>query len=133
MVKNLRPFLATSLLAVTIFLITFFVYRVADSSGLILSNCLLYALLGILVGRTWTVYPWQIGLLASLPGWIFLAWRLFTTEAPYDIGLSVPLFYFVPSISMIASYVGTYFGRWLAFRRKQKSRAAAKEEEKSGS
>jgi len=124
--RNLRPFIVTAITSVIIFSLSFYFYNTAGSSGLILSNCAMYALLGILVGRAWSVYPWQIGLIGSWPSWVFIAWRLFyRNEEPQDIALNVSLFYWYPILSMIAGYVGTYFGRWLAFRQKKSSVAEA--------
>ncbi len=128
--KNFRPFITTAICAVIIFLLTFYFYNIAGSSGFIISNCVLYAVLGVLIGRVWSVYPWQIGLIASLPGWIFTAWRFFArNEEIPDIALNVSLFYWHPILSMIASYVGTYFGRWLAFRQKKARSTDAEEKE----
>ena len=123
MLKNLRPFPVTAVTSMIVFLLSFYVYHLADGSALMISNFVLYGALGILVGRVWSVYPWQIGLWASLPNWVFVAWRFLSTSDPAGDILNVSVFYWIPMIAMISSYVGTYFGRWLAFR--EKKRAAA--------
>ncbi|GEM_PF-4453223 len=123
---NLRPFIITTITSVIIFSVPLQFFDLGHGSALIVSHCFLYAILGILVGTKWSVYPWQIGIFASLPSWIYLGWRLiFRDQDPNDIALNISFFYFHPMLSMISSYVGTYFGRWLAFRQKKSSVAEA--------
>ena len=120
MLKNFRPFPVTAVTSVIVFLSSFYVYHLADGSALMITNFVLYSALGIFVGKVWSVYPWQIGIWASLPNWVFVAWRFFSTSDPDGDIQNVSVFYWIPMIAMISSYVGTYFGRWLVFRDKKR-------------
>lgn len=72
-------------------------------------------------GIMWPVLPWQVGVTAGIPSFLFLIWHLVTAENPVEAGLSLSSFAFLPVLALASSYFGTFLGRWIAIRRKQRA------------
>ena len=121
MKHNIRPFSVTFLGAATALLLALYMYQGVGSIGFIFGICGCNILLGYLVGKSWPVYPWQIAILASIPSWLFLAWRMYSSHDPYNIGIDFSLFLWLPIISLFSAYGGTYGARWLSISRRKKA------------
>lgn len=96
-------------------------YPLVGSVGVMTIAATTFMSLGLFVGTKWPLNAWLIGLLASVPCWIFLAWRLGVSTQPEEIFVDQTLFVFIPSISMATTYLGSYLGRWILIRQKQQS------------
>lgn len=121
MKNNFRPFSVTLLCAIVGLGLAMFLYKGGGGSALITGLSVLYVAGAIYVGITWPVYPWQIGLVSSVPSWIFLVWRSIISQDPADLTLNITLFFFLPLISFFSTYVGVYIGRRIAIRKKKKA------------
>lgn len=96
-------------------------FRFGGGTAVLGIASLTFVLLGQIVGLKWPINAWMVGLVASIPCWIFLAWRLYSSVDPGDVAIDRSLFVFLPLMSMAMSYIGAYLGRWMAIRRKMKS------------
>ena len=123
--KKSHPFpfiLFGSVVALTL---SFSAYKFGGTTALFVTISAFNFVVGVAVGRSWTIYPWQAGLIAGIPGIAFLFWRFITASDPMEASVTSSQFSFLPMISIISCYFGAYIGRWLAIRKK---RSAANEE-----
>ncbi|MBI4547375.1 MAG: hypothetical protein HY707_05310 [Ignavibacteriae bacterium] len=127
MQRKLNPYLVMifgAVLALRLSLIGFDLFNV---TGFLISVCILMIPVGIITGFFWTIYPWKLALVGSIPSWLFLLWRSYKATNPTDVALSLGVFVFVPIITIAASYFGLYVGRWVAIRRKAKAVSSQQE------
>jgi len=118
--KKLHPFSVTLAGAVALCVVCVYIGVTSNTVIMSASAAVLYILLGLLVGRTWSVYPWQISIVGSLPSWIFLLWRILSISDQYAAAMEASRFSFLPMISLVTVYFGSYAGRWMTLRRKMK-------------
>jgi len=118
---NTRPLAVTFVSASAILLLMLYVYQGIGQIVFILGGCFFYGSLGLLVGRGWPVNAWQISLIGSIPAWVFIGWRMYSSRDPYNIHLDLSLFIWLPLIAILALYAGTYTSRWLAIKRRKQS------------
>ena len=116
--KKLHPFSVTIAGAVLLSMVCVYAGAATSAATMSLLAAVLFMTMGFLIGRTWTVYPWQISIIGSLPGWIFLLWRILSNSDQYTAAREASTFAFLPMISMLTLYFGVYLGRWVAARRR---------------
>jgi hypothetical protein len=117
--KKLHPFPVMIFGSVVVLFISLLGFRLGGPIGFLLSAFVLYIPVGLLTGLSWTVYPWQVALIGSIPCFLFLIWRLVTSSTPSDSALDESLFVFLPIISIVSGYFGAYMGRWITIRRRR--------------
>ena len=118
MQTKLHPFPVTLLGAVVTLVISAYGYQFGGSTLLLVSSCVLSIIVGVVVGITWVVYPWQVALFSCIPGMLFLFWRMYTVTDPVEAALNTSLFVFLPTVAIISTYVGALMGRWRAIKKK---------------
>jgi len=116
---NTRPLAVTFVSASAILLLMLNVYQGIGQIVFFLGGLFCYGILGLIVGRGWPVNAWQTSLIGSIPAWIFIAWRLYSSRDPYNLHLDLSLFIWLPLIAILALYAGTYTSRWLAIKRRK--------------
>ena len=104
--------------AVLILVISTFAFKLFGSTTLLICTAVLSIPFGIFIGWLWTVYPWQIAAIGSLPGWGFLCWRFLSTSDPHDAALNATLFAFLAMIAMASLYFGAFIGRWISIKKR---------------
>jgi hypothetical protein len=117
---NTRPLAVTFVGAAAILLLMLYVYQAIGQIVFLLGGCLCYGMLGLIVGRGWPVNAWQISLIGSIPAWVFITWRMYSSRDPYNLHLDLSLFIWLPLIAILSLYVGTYTSRWLAIKRRMR-------------
>ncbi len=71
---------------------------------------------GWIIGRFWSIYPWQVGFLGAIPSIVFIIWRFYSQETMQEEVDNVSLFLFHPLIVAISGHFGALIGRWQALR-----------------
>ena len=120
MQNKLHPFPVTLLGAVVTLIVAVYLFEFGGSTLLLLSSCLLSIVIGGFVGRTWTIYPWQVALIGGTPGFLFLLWRLSFETTNIDNASNPQLFVFIPTVTIISTYLGALAGRWMTIRSKRR-------------
>jgi hypothetical protein len=122
--KKVHPLVFTLFSAVVALFLSFAGFLYAGQTVLFILLFALHETIGVAAGLSWPVLPWQVGITAGIPSFLFLIWHLLTAANPMEAGLSLSSFAFLPILAVASSYFGTILGRWIAIKRRQRAVAA---------
>ena len=117
--KTLNPYVVVFFSSVLILIVSVYSYSAGGPTVLLFCLFLLTMILGLFAGISWPVYPWKVCLYGCVPSLMFFIWRFFTASDPFEQALNESLFVFLPLTSLASAYVGTFFGRRIALKRRR--------------